>query len=241
LKGNQTASKDFVSVFFYLLNNRPNYAAFELSIVDEFGHERYTKNTDHVFVDENGWGWSQFISRNNLFKKENGYTKDKMLTLTGKYEFINQSGKFVLEKLKTKASEEINNLFNKRSFTDLELKIKEKVIDVHKVVLAANSSVLAESLLKLGKNQNFLELDDLEFEVAEEMVNFIYDEKIKDIENLEPLLEVADRFKIDRLKVYCGKYFYENLNADNAIETLKLSGKCHAQELKNECIDFIRK
>ncbi len=232
-------SKDYVSIFFFLENNRPNYCAIELSAVDELGNKKYTNQGDHIFVDAHGWGWLEFISRKDLFDKKNGLIKDTKLTLTGKVEFVNES-KFVQEKAKLKKNKRFERIFEERSFTDFKIKIQEKSIRAHKVVLAASSPVFAVYFVKYPNS--LMELEDLEFEVAEQMINFIYDEEVGDMTKYaKPLLEVADELKIETLKVYCEKYLFENLTVENAIEILKLSAKCHAEELKKECIDFIQK
>ncbi len=124
-------------------------------------------------------------------------------------------------------------------FTDLEVKVQEKSIKVHKILLIASSSIFAE---KLRENQYVLELDDMEFQVAEELINFIYDGEVKDMEKYaKPLLETADKFGIKTLKVYCENFLCNNLCVLNAIGTLKLSAKCHAEELKEACVDFIQR
>jgi hypothetical protein len=273
-----------MSVFIYLESNLPNYCAFELSIVDESGTEKNTKNLDRVFGKTSfAWGWRTFISQKDLFEKENGLIKENTLTLSGKFKFINES-KFVLEKAKAKDNERLEQFFKGRNFTDLEIKIQGRSIKTHKVLLAASSPVLAIRLFDLAKNQtaevanacgankkkknknkkrtgskkrgsfeyvkqtknlpmsNVLEIDDLEFEIAEEMINFVYNGKVKDMEKYaKDLLKTGKRFLMDKLKTYCEKYLFENLSAENAIETLKLSAKCHAEELTDECFDFILK
>jgi speckle-type POZ protein len=211
-----------------------------MSIVDESGTDKYTRKGGHIFKMNCGWGWPQFIPRDQLFGKENGFIRNNTLYLTGSFDFIDERI-FELKQLESKAGEKMKDLFSRRSFTDLEIKVQKKLIPAHKVVLAANSHVLAETLLDL-KNQNVLELKDLEFEVAEEMINFIYDGKVGDMEKYaKPLLDIADKFGIDRLKVYCQKYFYGMLSVENAIETLKFSAKCHAKKLKQETIEYIQK
>jgi speckle-type POZ protein len=238
-KGVDPESKDFMSVFFYLDNNRPNFCAFKLSIVDESGSEKYTQNDNLVCSAKSpsGGGWYEFISRDDLFKKENLLIKDNTLILSGKFEFVKES-KFVQTASKSEEFDKLYDLFKKRSFSDFEIHIQGKSIKAHKILLAANSPMFAE----LVENQNYLRLHDFEFEVAEEMINFIYDGKVSDMGRFaKPLLKAADKFEINRLKVYCEKYLYENLCTLNAIETLKLSAKCHAEELKDECIDFIQK
>jgi speckle-type POZ protein len=228
-----------VGVFFHLQNNLQSHAFFELSIINEFGNPINKRSSEYVFDESgSGRGWPAFISRDDLFNKKNGLIKDGTLTLQIKFNFGNES-KFVLAKSESKENDQRNDLFNKRLFTDLQLEVQGRSIKVHKVMLAASSPILAK---KLHENQNILELKDLEFEIAEEMVNFIYDGKVRDMENYaERLFETADKFKMDRLKVYCEKYLFENLTIENAIETLKLSAKCNAEELKEESLDFIRK
>ncbi len=228
-----------MSVFIENQNDHNIHAVFDISVVDGSGNEKHTRKTSHNFVEtEPDWGWSRFILREILFKKENRLISNNTLTLAVKIEVTYKESDCLLSKLKSSESERIHDLYNKRSFTDLEVKVQEKSIRAHKILLVARSSVLAE---QIEENQNVLELDDLEFEVAEEMINFIYDGEVKDIEKYaKPLLEAAEEFKIERLKKYCEKYLCENLCVENAIDILKLSTKCHAEELKGECADFIR-
>ncbi len=225
-----------MSVFFYLENNRPNYTAYSLSILDESGIERHTKKLDHDFADNNSWGWTKFISRNDLFKRENGLIKNKTLIFSGKFKFINES-KYLLAKAKSKESEVRDYLFNQRYFTDYEIQIQGKSIKVHKVVLAASSPMFASWI---ENRQYGLKFDNLKFEIVQEMINFIYDGKVKEMGKYAPsLLKIADEFKIERLKVFCEKFLDGKLCTLNAIEILKLSARCNAEVLKNECIDFI--
>jgi speckle-type POZ protein len=283
-KGDRTEANDYMSVFVYLESNLPNYCAYELSIVDKSGAEKQTRSLNKIFGKTSfAWGWSKFISRSDLFEKEKELIKDNTLTISGKFEFINES-KFELEKAKAIDSERLEQFFKGRNFTDLEIKIQGRSIKTHKVLLAASSRVLAIRLFDLAQKQsagvanacgakkkkknknkkgagskksesfecvkqtrnlpmaNVLEIDDLEFGVAVEMINFIHDGKVSDMRIFaKPLLEAAEKFKINRLKIFCEKYLFENLNPDNVIETLKFSGKCRAVELKNECFDFIQK
>ncbi len=167
--------------------------------------------------------------------------KDNTLTLAGEIKIVNKS-KFVIEDKEFKEADQLHQIFHKRSFTDLEIKIKRRSLKVHKVLLAASSSVLRERLLKLRQDKNVLELNGLDFEVAEEMINFIYDGKVKDMEkHSKELLMVSERYGIERLKKFCEKHFFDNLSIENVFETLRLSIKSNGDELKKECLEFIEK
>jgi speckle-type POZ protein len=280
-KGEGSEAKNFVSVFFYLLNNLPNYCAYEISIIDESGKLKFTESAGNVFYKiKSGWGWRKFISQKDLFEKENGLIKDNTLTLSGTFKFINH----VRETVKSLECERFEQFYQSRMFSDLELEVQGRSIKAHKFLVGASSPVLAERLFDLAETQNavvtakggrdknkkrhkqnkkkigskqtgnsgcgkqanlsptvdILEIDDLEFEVAEEMVKFIYDGKVENMEKYaKPLLEASNTFKMAHLKVCCENYLCENLTVENAIEFLKLGAKCHAEELKEECVDFI--
>jgi hypothetical protein len=167
--------------------------------------------------------------------------KDNTLTLAGEIKIVNKS-KFVIEDKEFKEADQLHQIFHKRSFTDLEIKIKRRSLKVHKVLLAASSSVLRERLLKLRQDKNVLELNGLDAEVAEEMINFIYDGKVQNMEkHSKELLMVSERYGIERLKKFCEKHFFDNLSIENVFETLRLSIKSNGDELKKECLEFIEK
>jgi hypothetical protein len=175
-----------------------------------------------------------------LFDKKNGLLKNNTLTLAGKFKILNKS-KFVVENSEPKEMDQLKKIFQERTFTDLEIKVKDRSLKVHKVLLAANSSALRQRLLELSDG-SALELSDLDAEVAEEMINFIYDGKIKEMKKYsKELLTVSEQFGIKQLKKHCEKYLFENLTFENVFETLKLSIKYKAKELKEECLEFIEK
>jgi hypothetical protein len=222
-----------------MFNNLPCYAFFKFSIIDELGNEKYTySSSDHFDEDDDEWE-IDLIPRAELFDKKNGLLKDNTLTLAGEFKILNKS-KFVVEDAESEEVDQLHYIYRERFFTDLEIKVKDRSLKVHKVLLAASSSVLCQRLLKL-KEGSALELGDLDAEVAEEMINFIYDGKVKEMEkHSKELLVASEQYDMKRLKKFCEKYFFENLSIENAIETLKLSIKNKAEELKKECLDFIK-
>jgi hypothetical protein len=206
------------------------------------GNEKHSKKSSYCFdADKFIDGHElQLISRAELFDEKNGLLKNNTLTLVGEIKIINK-WKFIVEDAKFEEIDELHQIYQERSFTDLEIKVKDRSLKVHKVLLAASSSVLRERLLEL-KEGSALELNDLDVEVAEEMINFIYDGKVKDMEKYsKELLIASEKFGMKHLKKYCEKYFFENLSVDKVFETLKLSHHYKASELKKECVSLIDK
>jgi hypothetical protein len=206
------------------------------------GNEKYTKKSSYCldadkFIDGHEL---QLISRTELFDEKNGLLKDNTLTLAGEFKILNKS-KFLVEVAEFEEVDQLKKMYQERSFTDLKIKVKDRSLKVHKVLLAASSSILRERLLEL-KEGSALELSDLDAEVAEEIINFIYDGKIKDMEKYsKELLMASEKYDMKHLKKYCENHFFEDLSVENVFETLKLSHHYKASELKKECVSLIDK
>jgi hypothetical protein len=137
-----------------------------------------------------------------------------------------------------------HNIYKQRKFTDLSLKFGDKSIKTHRVLLASRSGLLKDRLEKLPENSNVLDLEGVgvEFEIAEKIINFLYDEKVEDMETYaKPLLAAAVKLEMRHLKSVCEQHFSEKLCLENALETLKLSAEFDSVILKKECINLIEK
>jgi hypothetical protein len=229
---------DQVAIFFFVLDHHPQYAFYKVSIIDGSENEKYTIGSSELFKDRIGWGFN-LISRAELFDEKNGLLKDNTLTLAGEFKILNKS-KFVTDVEKSTETNQLKKIYQDRSFTDLEIKIKDRSLKVHKVLLAASSSVLRQRLLELEEG-SALELNDLDAEVAEEMINFIYDGRVKEMKKYsKELLIASEQYNMKQLKKFCEKHFFENLSVENVFETLKLSINHNASELKEECLEFMK-
>jgi hypothetical protein len=131
------------------------------------GDKTHTKSCSYHFDGKNRFDYCEInvISRAELFDKKNGLLKDNTLTLAGEIKIVNKS-KFVVENLELKKANQLHQIYREKVLTDLEIKVKDRSLKVHKVLLAASSSVLRQRLLKL-KEGSALELGDLDAEVAE--------------------------------------------------------------------------
>jgi speckle-type POZ protein len=119
------------------------------------------------------------------------------------------------------------------------LKVDGKPIKTHKLFLAEASPKFHELLLE-RESMKVLTLTDLDFESAQNMVDFLYEDKIQDMGKLgKSLLKSAQQYEMSRLKTYCEKYFFDNLSLENAIETVKLAVESYADELRDESYNYI--
>ena len=66
-----------------------------------------------------------------------------------------------------------------------------------------------------------VEIENFKPKTVENMVYFMYHDKIKDEENMDPeLIILADKYNVRGLMKYCVEYFEENLSLENALDVL---------------------
>lgn len=252
-KGEKEEDKDFLSVFLWIAHEVPVRVQCKISVIDQTGSEKHTDSLDRIFSPDTGHGWPRLVPRDLLFNLENGLLDNGNLTFAVEIQFDKVS-KFATDDSALHSSIKLQQICRNKFFTDVTIKVQGKSIEAHKFLLAESSLVLYSRML-LHKNQNILELDGLDFEVVQEMINFIYEDRVLDLKkNVDALLTAALQYKMERLRKYCEKYLYENLTTENALATLKVAKKgdrnvdrnvdrkkCADKELREECINFIAK
>lgn len=73
------------------------------------------------------------------------------------------------------------------------------------------------------------------------LLEFIYSDQIKKIENAEQAIDIlvaANKYGLDRLKRLCEKYLVSQIELETVIEFLYLADLHQAIELKRMCINF---
>ena len=96
-------------------------------------------------------------------------------------------------------ADNMNDLLENGLFSDMALKIGDKKIPVHKAILASRSPVFAAMFqhdLKETK-QGYVAITDLELDILEEMLKFIYTGKVENLDTMaDSLLAAADKVSI---------------------------------------------
>lgn len=152
-------------------------------------------------------------------------------------------------------SQELSNLFNRERFNDAILYAGGQEFKAHRSILAAFSPVfnaIFSNDLEESKSGR-VELTDVSAEVVEEMLNFMYTGKsvleqqtYYDGENRGidqnlaiGLLQVADKYQLDKLKVICEDALADSLTEESVNKILALSCLHRTSSLKHQCIEFI--
>jgi speckle-type POZ protein len=135
-----------------------------------------------------------------------------------------------------------SSLFNDKVLSDFTIEIKGKQFAVHKTVLAARSSVFRDMFCNVGideKNDDKIDLQNIEIEVFEEMLTFVYTGKAPKIEKYaNELLIAEDFYDIKDLKTICGQILFKEITDKNVMKALRFAD-FGLQELEMRAIKFI--
>ena len=102
---------------------------------------------------------------------------------------------------------------------------EEKIFECHKIALSCQSEVF-EAMFKDGtkmveSESGEVKIDDAKADTLENMIYFMYFNKILDEKRINPdLLILADRYMVKSLTAFCVEHFKQNLSFGNALEVL---------------------
>ncbi|XP_065209105.1 speckle-type POZ protein-like isoform X2 [Planococcus citri] len=118
---------------------------------------------------------------------------------------------------------DLGRLYIDDCFKDLTISVKQKNYLVHKAILAIRSSVFDAMFRNdlQGSNKNRIVINDIEEEIFEEMLHYIYTGKTKNLDELAfELLPVADKYDLKELKIMCENVLFTKLSTDNAVKIM---------------------
>lgn len=155
----------------------------------------------------------------------------------------NQSLNEKLTKIDLKAKKglihDIHKSYKEEQNSDFTIKIDEKVFKVHKFMLAARSSVLAE-MIQSNNEATQLDLVDISEATFKMILDFIYVEKIpEENSNFKEIFMASGRLNLTDLKEFAGEKI--EVVDENALEIFTLANKYNHEELKLKCFKNIQK
>jgi len=140
---------------------------------------------------------------------------------------------------------ELESLYESRAFCDFTIVCSDgKEIPTHRLVLAANSPVLKTMLQTqmIESITNKMTLDDINSEVMEEVLMFLYGRNIEhfSFKNFKDIYYVAEKYQIVNLKDNCIENMVEFTDTDCVIEYLVLADFYNDKYLMQRCLMFIK-
>lgn len=243
----QEESKDYMGLYLNL-ESTPKcmaFAKFKFSIINAAGEANNTFEAHRFygFLPGKFRGQHNLILRSLLRSKDNGLLENDELkilcevTVRKFYRFYNDVEKGPLRW----PTDNLRDLINSDSMSDLTIFVAGDKFLAHKAILEA-SSVVFESMFprNMEEDKDSVEIKDVTAAVMREMLAFIYTGESKKLNEMAiDLLDAADKYALERLKVMCGEAIARHICMENAVQILILADRHSAKELKKKVLDFI--
>ncbi|XP_035224379.1 speckle-type POZ protein B-like [Stegodyphus dumicola] len=137
---------------------------------------------------------------------------------------------------------DFRNLYKTGTLSDVNIIVGSKTLRVHKSILCARSSVFARMLkTKMSESvRNEVEISDIEADVMDEFLLFIYTGNIKNVlpVTAERLYVAADKYDVSALKEICSSFLKSNLSVNNVCKVLQLASIHSDEDLYKSVFEF---
>ena len=120
----------------------------------------------------------------------------------------------------------LEKLYAEKEFVDVKILCDEKTFECHKNVLSCQSEVFKTMIMNKSlteKKTGIMEIEenDISSDVMEQLLYYLYHDKVGDIKKINPdILVAADKYMVSGLLDECAKYFKSNLSVQNALDVL---------------------
>jgi len=138
---------------------------------------------------------------------------------------------------------DLEEAFDNKELSDVQLKCGDKTFDCHQVILSARSPVFRRMFQAemVEKKTEKVDIIGLSPPVVEEMLSFIYTGKTsKQLDELAvDLLAAAEQYQLGMLKLKCEESLCKSLSIKNCLNYLVIGDMYQAANLKMLSLQFI--
>jgi speckle-type POZ protein len=226
-------------------------ASFKFTIINSKNEEMNAKEGScSVPNSSTKVGFTKFIHKDLLLDSSNELLSDDKLilkceiTLTETISISGQTPISLEKKCRCYLSERLLDLFECGDFHDVIFSVSGQEFRAHKAILAIRSSVFA-SMFECNMQESKtgrVEISDLEPETLHVMLQFIYSDRIPELNtnNVTQILIAADKYSLDKLKSGCEEYIGKTLIFSNVFEWYSFADKYSCSLLMRFIEDFIK-
>ncbi|CDJ26340.1 hypothetical protein CFC21_043097 [Triticum aestivum] len=258
--GRTSENADYVSIYLHLLDE--DVAEFKVLYEFSFVDQRQMQDSAHIrgvqptnFSDNHRcWGYPNFAKRDALEKSN--HLNDDCFTIRCDLTIASTVDLFI--KVPTSCIQHhISDLLQSEEEADVTFKIGDDTFVAHRCVLAARSTVFRAELfgpMKEGTIGGIIHIEDMEGNVFKALLSFIYTDSLpkmaidtlederedQEVLWLQHLLEAADRYDLERLKVLCEEKLCQHIDVGSVTTILTLAEQHNCSVLKEVCFQFLK-
>ena len=146
------------------------------------------------------------------------------------------------EAFSSKLGEELMMMQDEDDFTDFSLRTGDRVVECHRVIIAAVSPVLKAMLKSKMKEftEKQIQLDNISPQIMDILIKYIYCGETRiSKEILRDVVEAADFLQMDDLKQMCVEQATPLIHPKNVISWFKFSGRLNLPGLLSHCSNIM--
>jgi speckle-type POZ protein len=230
---------EYISVFLYLTESQRyvNEVQYKLSTINNKNLLIYTNDVElkKYNVGGVGWGYPKYIRRDRL-------SEDLMPNSRLKLRFDINLFDCDLYPENRITYDYLQKLVNNNKYSDFVFIVNNKEFFAHKCILSVRSKVFEAMFSNdmIESQSNRCTIDDIESEVFEELLTFIYTGNAPKAQTIfEKLLAAAEKYEILEIKDFCANIIFKDIKNENAIQNLIIADKYKAAKLLDKIIEFI--
>lgn len=132
-------------------------------------------------------------------------------------------------------------MYNSGKFSDVVLKVGEKVLPAHKAILASRSKVFADMISDMQGIEIFIE--DVDSLLMESVLQYIYTGRIEEltVEKAIHIFPIATKFSLPDLQKCCVAVMLANLSVENVCRVAILGDMHSISQIKSATFRFFCK
>lgn len=244
-----------VAVYLYQVSAYENYVTslkFKISFLNSRTGDKmlvYDHGYGKKYRYHDSWGWGicdilvpgEFINDDTLTIVCEMTLPGNDVTKLG-YTYNTEAKPVVKREESGKLVCDFERLLDSSILTDVKIKCDGKILECHKAILSARSSVFRAMFQHdmIESKSNEIIIPDLDFCTVKDMVRYVYSGRVSDLpEKSDLLLSAADKYDIKDLKEECCQSLSANLAVDQVVDVLVLSDLHKATDLKATAIAFL--
>jgi speckle-type POZ protein len=248
----------------------PVKAQFAFSFIDQVEkqeptHIRLTKACNNFSNHSRSWGHTSFFRRDAFEQSKN--LKGDCFTIRCDIMIckdLSIDDASATEVPQPDLRQHFNQLLQTKVGADVTFSVSGETFAAHRCVLAARSPVFMAQLfgpMKEGTTTGVIQIKDMEAKVFSGLLSFIYTDLFPGFEEartqvdeegqeegvdatslqwVQDLFVAADRYDLQRLKLFCEELLCENIDVSSVTSTLALAEQHHCRGLKEECLQFLQ-
>ncbi|KAJ8673302.1 hypothetical protein QAD02_004564 [Eretmocerus hayati] len=250
-KGKDQTCKDFMSVYAVPVNGE--YEAQIMLYIWDINNDLVNDVIyDCSFEKNNMYGCDKFIKTNEVLSSRTILFDDKISIVceisdesdVEDVPAIHQCEDLIKDNFQMKKLGEYEELFESKRWSDVKFIIGGKIIQGHKNIIG-NKNPVFRAMFELEmreSGENEVKIDDISYDVMNELLRFVYVAKVKNIDRLaKKLLVASEKYMIEDLKLLCEKHMSRMFTFGNIVENTNFACLHNASHLRSEGIKFIIK